>query len=106
MVFPSGHCFYFWDTNLLEMRISYNAPVVLTFTFLTFIVFIVTHSYLLGLQVLFITFPAFNPSDPWDYFRLFSHVMGHHNLEHFIGNFTLILLLGPILEEKYGSQRL
>ena len=28
----------------------------------------------------------------------------HANWEHFIGNASYILLLGPILEEKYGSQ--
>lgn len=88
------------------MRISYNAPVVLTFTFLTLFVFALTHSLLPGLQSWFVTFPTFTPTNPLDYFRLFSHVMGHQNLAHFVGNFTLILLLGPILEEKYGSQHL
>ncbi|MEL6132320.1 MAG: rhomboid family intramembrane serine protease [Bacteroidota bacterium] len=43
-------------------------------------------------------------ADPVWYFRLFSHVLGHGNWEHFFGNFALILLVGPILEEKYGSR--
>lgn len=88
------------------MRISYNAPVVLTFTFLTLFIFVLTHSFLPTLQSCFVTFPKFNFANPLDYFRLFSHVLGHQNLAHFVGNFTLILLLGPILEEKYGSQHL
>ncbi|HLC15901.1 MAG TPA: rhomboid family intramembrane serine protease [Thermodesulfovibrionia bacterium] len=38
-----------------------------------------------------------------DYFRLVSHVFGHGNWEHLFNNVTYLLLLGPILEEKYGS---
>lgn len=88
------------------MRISYNAPVVLSFTFLALSVFIITHTLLPDLQFLFVTVPAFSFANPFDYFRLFSHVLGHHDMGHFLGNFTFILLLGPILEEKYGSQAL
>jgi len=29
--------------------------------------------------------------------------MGHTSFTHFIGNFSFILLLGPVLEEKYSS---
>jgi len=39
-------------------------------------------------------------------FRLFGHVLGHANWEHYMNNFLLILLLGPMLEEKYGSREL
>jgi membrane associated rhomboid family serine protease len=41
-----------------------------------------------------------------DYFRLFSHVIGHGDAQHLVNNFVFILLLGPILEEKYGSRAL
>ena len=88
------------------MRLSYNAPVVLSFTFLALGVFVITHTILPILQGWFITYPIFNLVNPIDYFRLFSHILGHQNIEHFVGNFTFILLLGPILEEKYGSQKL
>ena len=40
------------------------------------------------------------------YLRLFTHVLGHSGLAHLIGNMTLILLLGPALEEKYGAARM
>jgi len=42
----------------------------------------------------------------FSYLRLFTHVLGHANWEHLTGNFAFILLLGPILEEKYGSWEL
>ncbi len=38
-----------------------------------------------------------------DWIRLFTHVAGHAGWQHLLGNFAFILLLGPILEEKYGS---
>jgi len=34
---------------------------------------------------------------------MISHVIGHASVEHLLGNMTFILLLGPIVEEKYGG---
>lgn len=88
------------------MKVSYNAPVVLSFTILAVIVYVFTHVFLPPLLEWFVTYPNFNFFQLTSYFRLFSHILGHSNLDHLIGNFTYILLLGPILEEKYGSQNL
>lgn len=38
--------------------------------------------------------------------ELITHILGHADWNHLVGNFTLILIIGPILEEKYGSNRL
>ena len=38
------------------------------------------------------------------YFRFITHIFGHSGWEHFIGNASYLLLLGPVLEEKYGSK--
>ena len=43
---------------------------------------------------------------PLTWFRAFSHVFGHSGWQHFLGNMSMILLLGPMLEEKYGSGRI
>ena len=40
------------------------------------------------------------------YLGLFTHILGHGSWEHYLGNFMLILLLGPILEERHGSMSL
>ena len=40
------------------------------------------------------------------YKGFFTHVLGHSGWEHYIGNAAYILLLGPMLEEKYGSKRI
>jgi len=45
----------------------------------------------------------FNPGNFRNWITLFTHVMGHANWSHLINNFTLILLIGPMLEENYGS---
>jgi len=42
--------------------------------------------------------------NPFSIFSLVSHIFGHGGLDHLLGNMTFILLLGPIIEEKYGSR--
>jgi membrane associated rhomboid family serine protease len=87
-------------------KIQYNAPVVLTFTLLALA------SYVLGrLTNRYTTtwlFSNYRTSflDPMQYMRLFTHVLGHGNWTHFAGNFLIILIIGPMLEEKYGSKTL
>jgi len=41
--------------------------------------------------------------DPLFYVRLFCHVLGHADREHFMSNMLLFLVIGPPMEEKYGS---
>lgn len=85
-------------------KIHYNAPVTLTYTFLSFLVL------MMGIFTEHFTtnyfFTNFKTSflDPLQYVRLVSHILGHGSWEHFAGNFLIILLLGPMLEEKYGSK--
>lgn len=43
---------------------------------------------------------------PLTYVRFFGHVLGHAGWEHFISNIMLILIVGPLLEEKYGSSNI
>ncbi|MFI3250397.1 MAG: rhomboid family intramembrane serine protease [Eubacteriales bacterium] len=87
-------------------KLDLNAPVVLGFTFLCLISLIA--SALTGgvSNSLFFCVYRSSMTDPLTYFRLFGHVFGHAGVEHFMGNITLILLLGPLLEEKYGSLNL
>lgn len=86
------------------MRIRYNAPVTLTFTLLSAIVLVLSQTIAPNLVPSFFSTPApFHSKAFVDYLKLFTHVLGHANIQHFIGNFTMILLLGPILESVYGS---
>lgn len=45
-------------------------------------------------------------SDPLTYVRLVGHVLGHSGYAHYLSNMMLLLVVGPPLEEKYGSRRL
>ena len=36
---------------------------------------------------------------------MFTYVFAHANVTHFFGNFMLILVVGPMVEEKYGSRQ-
>ena len=104
-----------------KLHISYNAPVVLTFILICLVVlvigiltggastrllFMTYHSSLLNpLTYLRFFTHVFGHAD-WTYLRFFTHVFGHADWAHFIGNASYILLLGPMLEEKYGSKML
>ena len=88
------------------MRIRYNAPVTLTFALVATLV--LASDQLLGTNLIpqLFTVPSsrqFSVSNLPDWFRLFTHVIGHSGWNHLLGNFAFILLLGPILEEKHGS---
>ena len=85
---------------MAKLRITYNAPVVLTFTLAAVVVFVLTR-LIPPLQSWFTASPHLD--GPQAYIGLFSHILGHASWEHLIGNFMLILLLGPILEERHGS---
>ncbi len=89
-----------------KIRITFNAPLVLGFALLCAAATLA--GQLTGNQstkLLFSTY-AFSFSDPLTYVRLFTHVLGHAGLGHLVGNMAYILLLGPMLEEKYGAKKL
>ena len=87
------------------MKVKYNAPVLLSFVFVcAFIVF------LNGLFPDFIhnwfAVPpkaGFNATNPRNWVNLVTHVMGHANVDHLTGNLLLMLIVGPMLEDIYGS---
>lgn len=89
-----------------RLKISFNAPVTLGFAFLALVVLFVSNVT----NGMFVSkyFSTYHSSlmDPLTYVRLFTHCLGHANWDHFIGNMSYILLLGPMIEEKYGSDRL
>ncbi|MBI3143616.1 MAG: rhomboid family intramembrane serine protease [Bacteroidetes bacterium] len=89
------------------MRISYNAPVTLSFGLAAATIHLLD-TILAGAltSAFFVVYPDFSFLNPLDYVRIWGHVLGHANWEHLLANFTFILLLGPILEEKYGSKLL
>jgi membrane associated rhomboid family serine protease len=93
-----------WLDWMRRIRLHYNAPVVLTFSLLALAILVLDRWFWGTLtERLFVTAPPFSIFDPLDYVRLVSHTLGHGSLGHLFSNLTMILLLGPILEERYGS---
>jgi membrane associated rhomboid family serine protease len=80
--------------------------VVLTFALVSLLA--------LGLNVLtngkanLLLFSVYRSSwkNPLTYLRFFGHVLGHSGWDHYTGNILMILVIGPMLEEKYGSRNL
>ena len=90
----------------MPKRITYNSPVVLTFALISLVVLALDK-----LTAGFVTEKVFmlyltSATDPMQYVRLVTHVFGHADWAHYSGNMMLLLLTGPMLEEKYGSGRL
>ena len=86
------------------MRIRYNSPVILTFSIISFIVLLL-NGFTGGRStaLLFCVYRS-SFSDPLTYLRMFLHVLGHSSLSHYMGNILLMLVVGPPLEEKFGSK--
>jgi len=87
-------------------KIKYNSPVVLSYALLSLIVLII--GMITDDRSTIMLFSVYDSSllSPFFYIRLFGHVLGHGNIEHYVGNFLLILMVGPMLEERYGTKKL
>ena len=92
------------DMNRPTMKISYNAPVALTFALLSLLALVANH-FTNGWAnaTLFSVYRCSLLADPLGFFRFFGHVLGHSGYAHYIGNMVLILVLGPNLEDRFGS---
>lgn len=88
------------------MKIKYNAPVILTFTLASTAVLVIAQIVGPQFVIRYFSVPGFTQRirlfSPGA-FRLITHVIGHGSWAHLMGNFAFVLLIGPILEEKYGS---
>lgn len=89
-----------------RLKVTFNAPVTLGVVIMCFI------ATLLGVisngkitQIVFMTYHS-SLTNPMTYVRFITHIFGHSGWSHFIGNASYLLLLGPMLEEKYGSKEL
>ena len=87
-----------------KRRITFNSPVVLTFVVISLGAMIANYLTAgLSNKLLFMTYHS-SLASPMTYVRFFTHVLGHANWSHYISNMMYMLLLGPMLEEKYGSR--
>lgn len=88
------------------MRIKWNAPVTLSFALASTIIFVLDKFLMGSLMGLFTVYPQIQWSNPFSILTLLTHCLGHGSMDHLLSNLTFILLIGPIVEEKYGSSAL
>ena len=89
-----------------KLVIRFNAPVVLLFALLSLLVLLLG-GWTGGVSTTrFFCVYRSSLADPLTYVRFFGHVLGHSGYSHYMNNMLLLLLVGPGLEEKYGSRNL
>ena len=89
-----------------KLKITFNSPFVLGFALACTAVTLIGHLTGESSTALLFSTYASSRADPLTYLRLFTHVLGHSGLTHLLNNMVYILLLGPLLEEKYGWKNL
>ena len=88
------------------LKISFNSPAVLVFALICVVAQVlnqVTHGA--SNLTLFSVYRA-SLANPLTYVRCVTHVFGHADWGHLMNNLMLLLILGPMLEEKYGTVNL
>ena len=89
--------------GMKKFKVTFNAPVTLMFVAVCFAALIL--GYITGGWTTHHLFSVYRSSllSPLTYVRFFGHVFGHANWDHFLGNMMTLLIIAPLLEEKYGS---
>lgn len=90
------------EKKQLWKRFSFNAPGVLTFAAICVIVQIINSITQIANRFVFAV-GGRSFLNPLTYLNCVCHIFGHANWEHLFSNMMYILLIGPILEEKYGT---
>lgn len=84
------------------MKITFDAKATLTFAILSLLgLFFVNASS----SSIFVLNGDFQPNSATWYLSTFTYVFGHPDLEHVVENLALILLLGPLVELKFGWKK-
>ncbi len=89
-----------------RLRLSLNAPVTLSFVGVCFLAQLLNVLTMGASNRLVFSVYRSSLADPLTYVRSLFHVFGHADWNHLMGNMIYILILGPMLEEKYGAKNL
>lgn len=87
-----------------KLIFQYNAPFSLTFALIALIALILGILTNGATTTKFFCVYRSALTDPLTYLRFFTHALGHSGMSHYTGNIILILVLGPGLEERYGTR--
>lgn len=89
-----------------KVKVSFNSPVILGFTIICLGALVLNSITRGGSNNLLFSVYRSSLLDPLTYVRFVGHIFGHAGWDHFLGNMMLILIVGPLLEEKYGSSNM
>lgn len=92
--------------NRSKLKITFNSPAILVFALACVVVQVLnvlTHGE--SNRVLFSTYRS-SLVNPLTWLRCVTHVLGHADWGHLLNNMMLLLVLGPMLEEKYGTKNI
>lgn len=88
------------------VKLQYNAPVVLSFAFISLAALGLDYLTSGWANIRLFSVYRSSPTDLLTYPRFILHVLGHSSFSHYLGNMMMILVIGPGLEERYGSKKL
>ncbi len=90
--------------NIMDIAnyFSYNSVVIISY-FLICLLVLIIDTISKGKLNNFLTTRRGSLLNPMTYIRLVTSGLCHKDWTHFRNNFVMILLVGPLLEEKYGS---
>ncbi|MDE6917836.1 MAG: rhomboid family intramembrane serine protease [Lachnospiraceae bacterium] len=89
-----------------KFNVSFNSPVVIWFTLICLAALGLGWATKGWTTNAFFSVYRSSLVSPLTYVRFVGHVFGHAGWEHFIGNIMMLLIVGPLLEEKYGSSNI
>lgn len=90
-----------------KFKLTYNCPVVLTYAAICLALVLVdmlTQGWLNANVMICRGHPSW--LNPMTYVRCVTYFFGHSGWSHYASNMLLMLLVGPVVEEKYGSGNL
>jgi len=87
------------------MKLTFDSPFTLTFTIAAVLIFFIAP---IGSDWsgFFILSGVTHCENPVWYASFLGYTLGHASIEHLVGNLSIFLLLGPILEHRYGTKKM
>ncbi|MBP1543559.1 MAG: rhomboid family intramembrane serine protease [Oscillospiraceae bacterium] len=88
-------------------KLHYNSPVILTYAVICVVILGINYLTAGWLNThVMVCYGHPSLLDPMTYIRAFTHVLGHGDWSHLFNNMILLMLVGPVVEERYGSGNL
>jgi rhomboid protease GluP len=83
------------------MKLVYNSPIVLSIAIICTVLFVLDYLLAGVVTALFALPPELTV---FEIYKTISYTLVHGSVEHLLGNLSIFLLVGPILEERYGPK--